>query len=62
MYGEVYSVLKLWLNRVLDGGLVPVLVFLCLVLHGLKMDVPSQHKAFFMSHLLMSKFNTSSNH
>lgn len=57
MYGKVYSVLKLWLNRVLDGGLVLVLVFLCLVLRGLKMDVPSQHKALFMGHLhFMSAF------
>ena len=62
MYGEVYLTLKLWLSRVLDGGLVLVLVFLCLVLRGLKTMFPSQHKALFMRHLLMSKFKTLSNH
>ena len=62
MFGEVYLALKLWLNRVLDEGLVLVLIFLCLVLRGLKTVVPSQHKALFMRHLLMSKFKTLSNH
>jgi len=62
MFGEVYLVLKWWLNRVLDGELVLVLVFLCLVLRGLNTVVPSQHKVLFMRSLLMSKFKISSNH
>ena len=46
----------------LDGELVLELVFLCSVLRGLKIVVPSHHKALFMRPLLMSKFKISSNH